>query len=537
MSVLRPTWSILWEGRSLEELGIADAFTKASLTITVCRTAPSKKFKSGKPKVGGASLEFNLSNRQIAHRIAELLHVSARPQIVFGFGYEGDAAYWHGGFGPFAPTNVKDYHKSHAFRMEKPKWTYGESGATVVLSGLSEKTFSLVESVKPRVYDKTTLRAVLDELGEKHGFRVDIDPEIGPSKVINGIIKTSDESDLDFIVRLGEMHGAYSVYMDVEDGKEYHITRTSGGAVDMQQARTTVRNVLRMRKLPAYVSMGEVEQFRPVVIGFGPMLSDADRARCDYFAKSVSIEEEGGKAGAQPAGAGVKSDNGYTVVAAKGEGPLVAVFETFDEYKASSSPGYKPGMGKGQRRAQRTKDESVDGAPPKKVVLQLPDELGMSALESDRMQAIAIACGISLTYDIEITPGVPYLQAPMQIRLMGTDAHDGLLGIEESTIELGANGLTTKLKCKPLNVAADPAETRKRVADAGMDVAAKGEGPLLYIKHNATWEDFQTGRSSPIPDSRRVNPEQPAVPYEPDGVAGDGGGGGGGDGGGGEVAP
>lgn len=57
---VRPRIAVLWNGVTLEELGIADLLKSADLTITTARTNPSKKLPTGKPKVGGASIVFKL---------------------------------------------------------------------------------------------------------------------------------------------------------------------------------------------------------------------------------------------------------------------------------------------------------------------------------------------------------------------------------------------------------------------------------------------------------------------------------------------
>ena len=86
---VRPEVLLLWNGVPLQELGIDMALVSVSFTTTCGRSKGSKKYPSGKPKVGGAQVVFELSNAKIAEVLARLLHSDTRPNISISFGYQG----------------------------------------------------------------------------------------------------------------------------------------------------------------------------------------------------------------------------------------------------------------------------------------------------------------------------------------------------------------------------------------------------------------------------------------------------------------
>ena len=533
---VRPNVAVLWEGVPLEELGIFDSLSSVQFTVTVGRTRPSKRYKAGKPKVGGAQLEFTLQDRQTARRLAHLLHVTQRPSISVGFGYEGAEGWWVGGasVGEGVPTDAQGrptYKKIGCFKMDKTTWKYSSSGISkCTLVGVTDKALGLVEKMRPRVYTDITLRQIFQGIADEHGLYLDIDPALRADHRIAHAMKTNQESDWEFLARMADRLGAASMYLSANPpglgevgatsvGTQFHASIDGGPitAVLNTQLTHVTRNVLRVSKLSGFVDLKTQELVRPTVIGFGAFLSLEAKRTCDHLAKDVSIEESGYKNGAVPSSAAATPNDDLVKKFVQAGGTETQGFSV----QINVGEQFKTPLNiedKAEVRRVRRKGDVPGTQVYHQVVSGMPTEVDGGLLTGDQLAAIALNNGFTFDVTIDLSPGVPYLQAPGMVRLIGTDVHDGLYGIEEATTKWdGKNGLTTSLKCKPIDVKETSTKKRNPAEDGPSSFVQAGgdeqSGYSVEIKLNG--KSFLEPRESLSPTVKFNNVEPEPVPAKP----------------------
>lgn len=487
---VRPVVAVLWNGVPLEELGLADSLVSVQFTATVGRTKPTKKYKAGKPKVGGASIEFTLQDPAAAQEIARLLHVHQRPTIAIGFGYDNSPGYWVGGAAVGTQLDTKKFKRIGAFKMDKTTWKYdNKSVAKVTLLGLSDKTISLVEKMAPRVYTATTIKKIFEGIADEHGLFLDIDPELPANLRIESAMKTSHESDWNFMARLSERMGAAAMYLRTEmpftDGGmgspdspaqvlgEIGATSISTnfqskapesavlGGVDFY-FRNATRSILRISKMSGFLDLKQLEVTRRIVIGYGANLSTAEKHRCDYLCVDATITDSGYNSGAVPGSGTVKEDDSITNAVLSG-GTTTDAYSVRVKLGERFSTPIDP-TNKVERSRVRDKGEIPGTQVVQQTASTMPAEIDASGvLASAQLAAIALNNGFTFELQITLSPGVPYLQPPGEIEFVGSDAHDGIYGIEEVTTKWdGKSGLVSLLKCKPIDVKSGDGGGQKR---------------------------------------------------------------------------
>ena len=552
----RPIVTVLWEGIPLQELGIADALCAVTFTETVGRTKPTKKFVGGKPKVGSASLKFKLTDRNVAQAILRLLHRHERPTLSVSFGYEDGESFWVGSFGPGAPANIRDFKRIGAFKVDKPKWEYDSSSVSAVtLSGVTDKAVGMAEQMRPRVYDETTMRKILEGVANEFGVTLEVDEGLDLGTPLKHVVKTSHESTLEWLYRMGEMLGVANIEFEQafsnsnfqtgsvgargQNGYDV-VAQSAASPFDAQSlqaianksrrdsgvfyppegvdataftpdtttsrdARNAIRTILRVRKIPGYLNLNQLEQAKPLILAYGSFLSTADKERVHrngFFVKSVSIDEEGYRGGGVAVPAGVKGNN---------SSEALAVGENLAGGIINQVPVGAPILGNASAQQGATRRSRKSSIPNQngylRIVSALPDEMAAGArFSSAQMFAVAIYAGFAFTVNVDCFPGIPYLIPNMQAELLGTDGHDGLYGVEESTFAWDESSFGTRHVLKPLNVADRGAGKKRAPVGAGPDALEVGENLVGGIINQYTPGAPILGTKEPRTVTRAASP-------------------------------
>ena len=475
----RPVVTILWNGVPLEEYGVADALLAVTFTKTVGRSKSSKKFKAGKPKVGGASLKFEMSNKQIAQRLLKMVLVRSRPRITLGVGYDDSEMYWVGGFGANKDELLRKKYQAISFRLDAPIFSYGGSIPTMTLAGVSDKVLGMGERFRPRVYTEATIEQILKDVADDHGFTLELDGMANRTAKLANIMSPSDESDLAFTNRVATMAGnaMVAIYADhIDYGKDelrpgdlkkgYGVGATK--AVDftvhgnknpqpVQLWANRARTIMKIRRMPHYLDLGEMEQAQTPILSYNVNPSELPKGRIVIDVQKVQVSTKGYKA-ATNVGAGTQTKKDDSEVSKRGffspaaifaNSPLkvpfinVAVGVTFAQTVAENTVAGLEQKAKAKAKKELTDHQCYQLATP------LPNELDNGVLTSDFLRLVAEYNHFTWTMNVSVVPGVPWLQAPMLVEVRGTDGHDGLYGIETSTLTWGAAGLKNRLVLKP----------------------------------------------------------------------------------------
>lgn len=487
---VRPQVMLLWNGVPLQELGIDTALASVSFTTTVGRSKPTKKFAFGKPKVGGASIVFILTDERQSEVLARLLHSDTKPNISIAFGYEQGKSYWAGSFNAAQVVDGKKFKKASSFKVDRVTWEYNSSGVPkVTINGVSDKAVQLTTNVSPRVYTNENLRRIFEGVADENGLILDVDPDLPLDARMSQVIKGSNETDLEMLSRLANRMGA-DLYL-VDGIGEYGAAgvtnrfKVSGdpaavALANEAQLRDTVRGILRVSKLPGFMDLSKFEQARPLVIGYGAFLDEKQRKACDVLAVSVSISDVRQAGGGGSAGSKIRAvnpDNGaITLAAATGSAESNLFFTVFtpgvqelisleaaNRHMQTTFQGQAGTMPSPDKLASQYRESGSRSQPVKNAhAVGLPKKGGVAApavaedieptglLTSAQMASLALRANFNFEVSITITPGIPYIQAPFNIELLGTRAHDGAYGVEEATTSWAGSGLTTTLKCKPV---------------------------------------------------------------------------------------
>lgn len=511
MQAVRPEVLVLWNGVSLQELGIADSLLSVSFSTTCGRSKASKKHPSGKPKVGGAQIAFELTNNKVAEVLATLVHSDTRPNISVSFGYEGAESYWQGSFNAAQVVDTKKFKKASSFKVDRVEWAYSSNGIPkLTINGISDTAVTLSTNVSPRLYNKKMLKDVFQAVADDNGLILDIDENLPVNLATEYVIKATEETDYDFVDRLATMVGG-EAYL-VEGIGEYGATgitsrfklsgNTTGASIT--KMRDTVRGILRVASVPAFLDLSKYDQVRPLKIGFGTLLTSEQRHSCDVLAVSVSISDIRHKNGGGGAKAKIvkkaagevfqvhTSYPGLMEMASFGvigaavplsamaleriksgaafgvpEGPITVDAATRDErqklaytYLSGRNPTGKASssVAVGTKQAQDTEPSKDRG----QIISSVPIDIEPTGkLNSARLAKLALDANFEFEISITIKPGIPYIQAPFQVELIGTHAHDGPYSIEEASTSWSSSGLETTLKIRPLKFKAPGANKKK----------------------------------------------------------------------------
>lgn len=461
-----PRMHFLWNGVPFEELGIADIVEKATFATTVGRGRTSKRFKAGKPKVGGASIDFLVSTPDLVTRMVELIRVKARPIISVAAGYEDSGFVWIG-----------------SFRMADITWSYPQSGiVSCKMQGQTSKYMGLAQRNKARVYTKTSIRRILQGIANEHGIVLDI--EKGALGTIDAemqyIMKSVNESDWQFAARLSERAGYGGIFLKTESGLT-PLTEAPQYAQGPSTSRlirdlyTNQRHIMRVQKYPGFVDLARNELSRPLVIGVGHFIRDRDTQNAvDYLCQSCDIKEEAMFTGLTAIAKRMTKVNEdaklYVNVASSLQDQTNPAVLKFVEGGVSLITGVaqkKLESLKRETQLLRRDNDDIPGASIYEMVASdLPEAVSKGEIGSARMFAIAVNNGFGFEATIKLFPAVPALIAGNSIDLVGTISHDGRWGVETSTLNFSSGGgLEQTLVCKPVGLGKAPSITPVSVSD------------------------------------------------------------------------
>lgn len=490
ISRIRPRVAVLWNGVTLEELGIADLLKSADLTLTCGRTTPSVKHPVGKPKVGGATLEFIVPNEASALRLKKLLEVDERPFLTMGFGYHGSQSYWLGDVGVRRKPDMKKFSVVRGYKVDNVTWSYPAGVATLKINGMAGRACSLVEHRRATVWTGKTLADIAKGIADEHGITIRITGQVPANHRLEHAVQLAGESRLEALQRLflssgglmrlstealQETPGAVQAYQYVFEGK-------GGGATIADQ--TFVRTVLTISAIhEEFVDLAGQEAREPIIIGYNPSGSPSKfgfglgnaapetftrdghasgvpkggySSPPTYLATKVEVAREGFARGrAKVAGIGRKGS--VQTGSELKPGPAGAPGEE-SSFKA---PGALSSIGKVAATVVEWFSSSGDEtkmqveSPPDGTdvpVSAAHDDLGGKMATEAKAKAVTAAHVLKTKLTLGIVPGAPELEPGQSFLLRGTYAHDGWYGIEEARNTLTRDGgLATNLTCRPVS--------------------------------------------------------------------------------------
>jgi len=471
--------TILWNGVPLEEYGVADALLAVTFTKTVGRTKASKMFKVGKPKVGGANLKFELTNKEVTQRLMRMVLTRSRPRITLGVGYDDSEMYWVGGFGTNKDELLRKKYQAIGFRLDAPVFRYGSAVPTMTLGGVSDKVLGLGERFKPRVYTDATIEQILQNVADDHGFILELDGMANRTARMSNLMSPSEESDLAFTNRVATMSGNamvafYADHMSTAGdelqpgalrkgygpGAAKSVDFTVHGSKNPQPVQlwaNRANTIMKIRKMPHYLDMGEMEQASTPILAYNMNPSDLPAGRSVIDAQSIQVSTKGYKA-APNLGAGVQKKNDdsqvnkhvfWSPAAILVKSPLPVPWIDAGVGIHLAQTQAEPIKNELDRRVVVKATEDMVGHQHYQLATPLPDEIDEGVLTSEFLRLVAEYNHFTWTLNATVVPGVPWLQAPLLVEVMGTDGHDGLYGIETSTLSWSASGLKNSLVLKP----------------------------------------------------------------------------------------
>lgn len=456
---IRPWAAVLWNGVTLEELGVADLLKSVDFTLTLGRTPPSKKHPSGKPKVGGATLVFLVPNEVAGVKFREMLYFSPRPVLTVGFGFKDLRGYWLGETGVRKAPGKKQFGRSRGYKIDNVSWDYSASIPTLTLNGMSGQTLRLAEHRRPTVWRDTTFADVAKSIALENGVSIRISGSIPANQRLEHVVQYAGESRLEALERLAAMHGG-TLHLTTEVAQstpgvtgayQYEFEGRSdedNGLWGQDQA--AVRTIVTIRSIAEdFVDTSQLDQTRPIRIAWAPHLSPAKfgwnngtyENPPDYVATSIKPQEDN-VARATPSSAGVKKSGGTE------KGGIKAKYNVYDT-KAFDGRFASSGV-------SASYANEVEIAPEKIGKVQahasaVHDDLGGSALTAAQAQAALAAAGIRTQITIDLKPGAPEIDPGRSVEILGTFTHDGLHGVEEARNTWTRDGgLATTLTVRPI---------------------------------------------------------------------------------------
>ena len=466
---IRPRVAVLWNGVSLEELGIADLLKSADLTLTIGRTNPSTRFPTGKPKVGGASVVLLLPDKEAGRRVLSLLYANPRPMLTMGFGFHGGKSYWLGDANVRTKPDMRQFARVHGYKIDNVSWDYSSNYPTVTLNGMAGHTLGLVESRKPRTWAGKTLADISRELSEQFGVVIRISGRVPANRRIENAVQYANESALDALDRLTRLSGAglhvatmvASAVPGASKAYDYVFDHPAGQDDHWADDQAQIRTVITIKSIEEdFVDLDALEQTRPLRIAWAPHLTprslafsgsrlarDDERTKHgnydeypDYVAQSIRATEEN-VARAAPVAAGVSK---------KGESLAAQVVKEIYNLPFQMMPGiFGPGAlqidvvktPQGQDGSAATKSVPVAPTRSRIKAMSLASEAnGGEAMTSAQVQAALYAAGIKTRLQVEMSPGAPEITTGASVEILGTYTHDGLYGVEEVRVSIDPQG-------------------------------------------------------------------------------------------------
>lgn len=471
---VRPRIAVLWNGVTLEELGIADLLKSADLTITTARTNPSKKLPTGKPKVGGASIVFKLPDEAAGQKILYLLYLNARPMLTMGFGYHGEKSYWLGGANIRTRPDMRKFSTVHGYKIDNVTWDYSSQMPTVTLNGMAGRLLGMAEHRRPTIWSGKTLADIARGLSDEHGVTIRISGRVPANQRIAHAVQYAGESRVEFLDRVTRLTGATlhtstmvaSAVAGTTQAYEYVFEGREASDLDDHWVddQAQIRTVLTIKAIDEeFIDIGTQEQSRPVHIGWAPHLSPAKFGGLqvtswdsssrgyadppDFVALSIKATEENvAKAG--PAASKIDKDGTQQVT--REEAAKVQ-----EERNRSILDTIKVAFAGRQNEAGvlRLRAEKASKVPKTKVnrvISAVQDEHGGDAMTSAQVQAAVAALGIKTRIVIELNPGAPEISTGVALRVNGTYTHDGIYGSEEVRIVYDETGLKSTITARPV---------------------------------------------------------------------------------------
>ena len=472
---VRPRIAVLWNGVTLEELGIADLLKSADLTITTARTNPSKKLPTGKPKVGGASIVFKLPDEAAGLKILNLLYLNARPMLTMGFGYHGEKSYWLGGANIRTRPDMKKFSTVHGYKIDNVSWDYSSQMPSVTLNGMAGRLLGMAEHRRPTIWSGKTLADIARGLSDEHGVTLRISGRVPSNQRIAHAVQYAGESRVEFLDRVTRLTGATlhtstmvaSAVAGTTQAYEYVFEGREASDLDDHWVddQAQIRTILTIKAIDEeFIDIGTQEQSRPVHIGWAPHLSPAkfgglqvaswDSASRgyadppDFVALSIKATEEN-VARSGPAASKIDKDGTQQTVREAEAAAATAERNRniLDTIKVALS-GRQNEAGVIRLRAE--KESKMPKTRVNRVISAVPDEHGGDAMTSAQVQAAVSALGIKTRIVIELNPGAPEISTGVALRVNGTYTHDGIYGSEEVRIVYDETGLKSTITARPV---------------------------------------------------------------------------------------
>ena len=468
-----------WDGTPFEELGFHNLVTAFSYTTTVAKTSGSKKgkfFRGGTPKVGNSTITFSIPDEQVAQKINGMLLVRARPEIAFGVklkyqeprGGAGRGSYLDGGFWV------------GSMKVDSIRWSY-TMGTTLQLTGKKNQVLGMVSRCKPRTWYKKAPSEILKDVLEPHGITFDentqalIDEDVDVNTI--NLSSPSTESDWEFTQRLLAVLGISDWRIEERQGKRVDVTSQkdmgkpytvdrvkSGQKTQLLREAMLAANQLELRisELAAFDKFDARSSRVPVNIGYAPGLTDEGVNYVDVIATSVTVEQTGFKSRPTLSVPTKRSTGESSGASLTKQAPVInrnqqaSLRDTSIIVKKDSNEVVKKRVmtnrEMGNRRfLVRDQEGLVPDAPEFTAIVKDPSDSCITVNPSRRLAALAKNHGLYPKLTVTISPGVPSLRGGDVAYLAGTVAHDGLYGVEESTLTFNANlGLSTRVTLKPI---------------------------------------------------------------------------------------
>lgn len=458
---ISPRAAVLWNGVPLEQLGIANLLKSVDLTMTIGRSAASQKYPTGKPKVGGAVLQFMLPTPEDAARIQALLYLDPRPFLSIGFGYHGNTSYWVGGAKVHASYDPKKISKVRGYKIDNVTWSYPNGYPTLSLNGMTGQALKLVEDTRPKVWGGKTLAEISEGIALEHGVMVRISGRLPTNKRLENFASPAGEPALYALERVGRMLGGV---MDVDTQLEsvlapgatnaysYVFDGRSDDSDSWAETQEKIRTVITIKSIEEeFIDLSNMEwAARPQVIWNAPIKAPKvftvtrgeERAepRVVFYADSVQITEDN-IAKTYGSSAGVNKSGGLD-----GAAPSPAIVHE-NEDVTRSKPGYVkiiPGPNKSTSPAKPTRrSRHIPAAQETSGGETVTEAMTLAALQ---------AAGVRAKINVQLNTGAPELIPGTQFDLDGTFTHRGLYGIEEVRNTWDQeNGLRTSFIGRPTN--------------------------------------------------------------------------------------
>lgn len=540
-SKIVPRVAVLWNGVTLEELGLADLLKSADLTLTLGRSNPSKKLPTGKPKVGGATLVFLLPDEKSAQKILRLLYLNPRPMLTVGFGYKGSQSFWLGGVGVRTRPNIKQFSRVQGYKIDTVSWDYSASFPTVTLNGMAGHTLGMTEHRSPRSWAGKTLIQISEDISKQLGFTIRISGKVPAAVRLENAMQFSGESMLDAMDRLTRLSGA-TLHLSTEVASatpgaskayQYTIEGRPPDAEDIwAEDQAQVRTVLTIKSIEEeFVDLDNLEQSTPVKIAWAPSISPHKFASVggrlsaeynsydnapDHVAVSIRATEDNVARTYASAGGVTKTakvQKGTAGTVGTGNKEVQVMFPSSDSATNQILSG--PLL----YRSVSDEDVAMTEAPLKgqhATVSAVPETMGGKKMTEAQLKAALYSAGLKTRLVIELSPGAPELIPGAKIEVMGTYTHDGFYGVEEARNVLeGQGGLKTTLTVRPLLPGGtDRGKSAKKGAAKDGTKPKNGPGSDVLLMFPA--DDASTGKIMDTPLKVRIvsDDQVPAAPDE-----------------------